>query len=532
MSDLSEEVLPIYKEQLLNKVIPSEYSAMHKKRTFWIHDLEYYELAYNCIGLEASQLLDNSINYSFDRALREIFRGIIRLTNFQSGGIGFINFDMDLSKYIENETDEQLVYFLNNFLIDLNCEVRKGCELAYVTLNIGLDTTANGKRVSLCLLEAYKQGDLYNQPFVFPNIVFKLKNKINIAKDDPNYDIFQKALQVTACCMNPTYFNCDSTLNKKLNPAKIGIMGCRTLLGENLHGTEGAVNRGNIASVTINLPQIAIESVNNNQSFYECLEKVFMISKELLLHRLYTLSNKDSAVQYIKKHNLYLNSSSEKALDILKNGTLSIGFIGLWETVMILKNSSEIAFDTFSKEGNLIIRYMAELINKIKRETQLNFSLLATSAEGVSGKFASNDLKTYLQANEIAEKGYYTNSFHIPVDLEISCFEKIRYEGGFHKYCSGGSITYVELSEHPQENTEALEDIILYATMNDCNYIGINFPLDYCICCGSRGVFNECCPLCFGKIVSLRRVSGYLSVKTKFVEGKYLELLNRASHIG
>ena len=304
------------KNYILNNIVPKKNAMKHKNRTCHIHDLEYYDITYNCIGISVDDLIGNH-SRSFQNMICALHRSIVELTNAQSGGIGFINFDSDIASYISNESDDEIIEVFHEFFLDLNMNTRKGCEKPYVTFNFGLDTSVNGRRVGFLLLKA----------FIFPNIVFKIKSGINLEKDTVNYDLYQRALSVTAQRMIPTYFNCDSVSNSSYASESIGIMGCRTRVVTNINGKEGSLNRGNVACATLNLVQMAYESNGNMKKFYGLLDENLEAAKELLIHRLNTLSKNEIFEEYYEK-NYYLDSEKHNAFEMLKNGTLSIGFIG------------------------------------------------------------------------------------------------------------------------------------------------------------------------------------------------------------
>jgi ribonucleoside-triphosphate reductase len=334
--------------------------------------------------------------------------------------------------------------------------------------------------------------------------------------------------------MVPTYFNCDCSINKTSNSELIGTMGCRSRVVNNLYGDNTSIKRGNIACVTINLVQLALESKNNFGVFKENLNEIMEDSKEILIYRFNVLANKRS-FKYLKEKNIYLDSEEDDNKKILRNGTLSIGFIGLWDAMAVLlgrKISKDDILGQYHRRGYEIINLMRKKIDKYTKEENLNFSLLASAAEGVSGKFPEYDNVNYSDVIGTIDKEYYTNSFHVPVNIELSCFEKIAAEGAFHKLCNGGAITYIELNEIPIENIEGIKDIVKFAQMQDCSYFGINFPLDICKTCSFTGTINEKCPKCQGKnILKLRRVSGYLADTKKFTLGKYAELKDRKANI-
>ncbi len=517
------------KNYILDSVIPQKYSTKHRNRTLHIHDLEFYDISYNCLGVSVSDLVGNQTQ-NFSYVIRSLFRGIVELTNIQSGGIGFINFDSDMSKYAEYASDAEIKDGIRNLFMDLNMNTRKGCEKPYVTFNFGLDTSSNGRRIGFLMLEAFEQGDEKGNPFIFPNIVFKLKRGVNIEKDSINYDLYQKALSITAKRMIPTYFNCDSTINKCYSSESIGIMGCRTRVVSNVNGREGSLNRGNVACVTLNLVQMAYAANNDVHKFFEKLDENLNDAKELLLHRFNTLVQKGMFEDYYEKK-YYLDSDKRDASKMLKNGTLSIGFIGLWDAVSVLTGTEIESVDTINrhyKTAFQIVEYMRNFTDSITQEQGLNFSLLASAAEGVTGNFAQYDDLHSGKNFSVCKKGFYTNSFHVPVNLTVNYMEKINIESKFHHLCNGGSITYVEFEEMPGINVEAVQEIIEYGYRNDCNYIGVNFPLDYCGSCSYTGRIVDSCPLCKSNNVKrLRRVSGYLSEESSFTSGKRKELNER-----
>lgn len=520
------------KNTLLSEVIP-EYAAInHKTKAVHIHDFEFYGISHNCIGIRVSTLLNNR-KMSFSQLLRELGRKIVWLTNQQSGGIGFLDFDSDMAEYIDAISDEFAIEELREFFFDLNTFSRKGCEKPYVTFNFGLNTSDKGRRCSKLLLSAYSKGDQNGNPLIFPNLVFKLKKEINVEENTPNYDLYQMALSVTSKRMVPTYFNCDAEGNKNADMNKIGIMGCRTRVVSNIYGEESGLNRGNIACVTINLVQLAFRANNSIKNLLSLIQEKMEDSKNLLLHRQNYLVEHGNFSE-IKANRIYKDSDKDN-LEMLRNGTLSIGFIGLWDAISVLHSCSFESINDMQKyelEAYNIVEFMRKEVDTYKESTNLNFSLLASAAEGVSGSFAEYD-KCHLGENsEVCVKGYYTNSFHVPVYVECDYIQKIDFEAPFHNLCNGGCITYIEMDEMPGNNVEATYEVIDYAYKAGCNYIGINFPLDNCNSCGFIGRIAGKCPKCESdNIRRLRRVSGYLAEENRFTMGKKKEMLLRKSHL-
>lgn len=516
------------KENILNNIVSDTLKEYHENRTIHLHDLEFYDIAYNCIGVSVSDLIGEN-NLKFTRMLRLLNRRIIELTNLQSGGIGLINFDGDVARYLSVEEDEEILEAFHEFFLDLNVNSRKGSEKPYVTFNFGLDISPAGRRISYLMLKAYLMGDEHGHPLVFPNLVFKIKSGVNYEPNTINHDLLQEALSVTAKRMVPTYFNCDSSFNCEFDAATIGIMGCRTRVATNVNGKNGALNRGNVASTTINLVQLAHRADGSLKKFFILLQEVMIEVKKGLLERMNVLcQNADFTVLYEKGY--YLDSSCCDSYKMLSNGTLSIGFIGLWDAIATLHKVSFLKVEDmlpYRDEAYSIVAYMREFTDCATKEEHLNFSLLASAAEGVTGRFAEYDQKCI----EIAKKGFYTNSYHVPVDVNIDYFQKCDFEAPFHALCNGGSITYIEFEEIPSGNVEAVNEVVSYAHDADCNYIGINFRMDNCCKCGYVGRIMDTCVVCGSNhIRRLRRVSGYLSEDVSFTTGKKKELSKRTSH--
>lgn len=522
------------KKQFILNSLPLQFAELHRSQSIHIHDLEFYDVTYNCIGLDAASLIGSG-DFSFSHAVRRLFRGIVDLTNRQSGGIGMINFDKDMAFYVHDETDAELEEQLYELFCDLNSNTRKGCEKAYITFNFGLDVSEKGRRISKALLSTCMKGAEKEASFIFPNLVFKLRKEINRTPGSPNYDLYTQALRTTSRRMIPTYLNCDSSANtiSGINPEKIGVMGCRSRVVNNLYGEKTALHRGNVACVTVNLVQIAYESHSDMNTFFSLLNERFVSAKEMLLHRYHTLAEHADFSEYYSL-GYYTGSEKRDAYEMLKNGTLAIGFIGVWDSLAVLHNknwSTAKEMKPYADEAFTVVKTMRELTDAMIEETHLNFSLLGSAAEGVTGMFACYDSMHMGKGNPVSEKGYYSNSFHIPVDVDADFYEKFSLEGRFHALCNGGSISYVELNEMPFGNTEAVHEIVDFACDQDCNYIGINFQLDHCRSCGFTGKIADSCPECNSRDIShLRRVSGYLSEVKNFTAGKTKELAARIPH--
>lgn len=514
-----------------SSLLNSEWLELHKLGYLHIHDLEYTGISHNCIGINLKTLLEKKFsrfmeNLKTSDLMDEMLEIFLTLSNEQSGGIGIMNIDEDLAPYVENISHEELTSEFRSFFKRLNLNLRKGFEKAYITFNMGLNTENGGRKVTSSMLKAFQEGEpLTGVPFLFPNLVFKIKDGINRKDGDLNYDLLQLAAEVSSTRMNPTYYNCD-ILEKSHIPSNLqGIMGCRTLLGSNRHGRSGGEFRGNIAALSLNLPKIASES-QSREEFFEKLDSLSEISREILMERYRLLCNLSlENFRYIRKNGFYLNSDSTDTEGMLKNGTLSLGFIGVFDALAKLEKSSiDITFvKNHMGEAEEILKFMRDKTDMWSEKYQVNFSLLASSGEGISGKFAKDD----------PENEFYTNSFHLPVYCNTGIFEKISLESKLSQYCNGGSISYVELSAQASGNPQSILDIVEYGMMSGCTYLGVNFKLDICNCCTHEGSFkDENCPNCTSEdIVKIRRVSGYLSNKDSFKLGKREEELARIAHL-
>lgn len=529
-----------HKEYLLKNVIPTRLARNHEECRCHIHDLEFYDFTYNCLGVHVADLVRLGAPHagralSFAQMVRALQRGIVVLTNNQSGGIGLMNFDAEAAEYLGDETDEEVCAALSELYEDLNVASRRGCERPYVTLNIGLATTESGRRVASAVLQAFERGYGDGMPFLFPNIVFKLSRVANLATDAPNHDLYEQALSVTAKRMIPTYFNCDQSANRDLPATEIGVMGCRSRLAGNRNGKAGAFNRGNVACVTLNLVQMAYQARGNMAEFYYLLDQQMKDAEALLMHRFATLCSHPERLAGCLAGSYYMGSETGDVKTMLANGTFSIGFIGIWDALGVLYGEPDMDGAWLKEhfhEAYLLVKHMREFTDAASERQGFNFSLLASAAEGVTGRMAMYDAEHLGKGHATSEKGFYTNSFHVPVTVPVGYREKTALEGPFHKLCNGGSITYVEFREMPSRNVQAVREVVENAVAEDCSYIGINFPLDACNDCGYTGRMNEECPICNGHhIKRLRRVSGYLAEESTFAAGKQKEMAHRLSHI-
>ena len=530
------------KEEILAS-LPSKWAELHKDGHIHIHDLDAYGLTYNCLTFD----LFNKFPYSDYKGLSDsrkilklfsFFKEIVsKVGNEQSGGMAFPNFDCELSRLIDeldicyNDGIKTLVSdCISDFLEWCNnSHERMGQVSYYITLNIGL--ADNEIAQSICEMVIRNFGSLPKTVFK-PNIVFKVKEGINYNPGDRNYYLLELALDCSSRKMIPTYLLCDCPSDREIDPKLLSVMGCRTRVVDDIYGHPGAIGRGNIDNITINLPRLAFETKNemsDSDNAIDIFKKKWLgvadIIKEILLDRYYrTLSQSPNDFPTVVKYGLWAEGLKDTK-ETFRHGTLSIGFIGLSEAFEILFGKRFYEDQELIDKALEFVSFMRDYTNTCRDRYVLNFSLLATSGELISGRFPKLDSNYF--GNPILEKGYYTNSFHVNVDSGLTALEKIAIEGSFHKYCNGGSISYVELGEAPIGNVEGLMEMLTCAHDSGTRYLGFNYPLDICKKCGESGVFDTC-PVCNSdEITRIRRVSGYLEILDYFVEGKKNEVRER-----
>jgi len=527
--------------------LPNTWSNLHNNGNIHIHDLDAWGLTYNCLTVDLRMFFpckrfdglseEAKIIGVFD-FLKEF---LTKLGNEQSGGMAFANFDIEIAEVLErlgipqaNINDTLLRAAVSSFFVWCNnSHERMGKVSYYVSVNIGLAQNEYARYICRVILEEFAKTGV---TIYKPNIIFKVKSGINAFPIDDGYSLFCLALKTTTQKMIPTYLLCDAPMNMGVDPFKIAVMGCRTRVVDNKYelNTGGrSIGRGNICNISINLPRIALEIDKAGVSdtlyidkFLEAWDELADTVSKILEARYESLVTERSSEDFRtnNQYGLWCVPFAENPLDeIFKHGTLSIGFIGLSETVEIMtgkKMSHDKDAHDVAKE---IVKHMRDFVDKKRAETRFNYSLLATSGELISGRFAELDKKNG-HAHRVNKKDFYTNSFHMEVDSRLSPFDKIEKESPFHLFCNGGCISYVELKEAPINNEQALEDLITYAIRNGIHYLGFNFNMDVCDKCGINGIFDKC-PECGSKeITRIRRVSGYLEVLEYFTKGKKKEV--------
>ena len=407
------------------------------------------------------------------------------------------------------KADRDTKQAMEGFVHNLNTmHSRAGAQTPFSSINYGTDTSPEGRMVIRNILLALDAGLGHGETCIFPIHIFKVKEGVNYNEGDPNYDLFRLSCKVSAKRLFPNYTFLDSPFNLQYyvpgHPeTEVATMGCRTRVMANVYDPtrQIAYSRGNLSFTSINLPRLAIESGGDEKKFYDSLEHMLELVAQQLLDRFEIQANKHIYnYPFLMGQGVWLDSDKlslqDNLREVLKHGTLSIGFIGLAETLTALYGHHHGESGEMQKKGLEIIGFMRSFCDRISQEHKMNFTLLATPAEGLSGRFIRMDQKRYGKLPGITDREYYTNSFHIPVWFPISVYDKIRLEAPYHALCNAGHISYVELDGDTARNVEAFESVVRCMHDFGIGYGSINHPVDRDPICGYVGIIGDVCPRC------------------------------------
>ncbi len=407
------------------------------------------------------------------------------------------------------KTDRDTKQAMEGFVHNLNTmHSRAGAQTPFSSINYGTDTTAEGRMVIKNILLALDAGLGHGETCIFPIHIFKVKEGVNYNETDPNYDLFRLSMRVSAKRLFPNYTFLDAPYNLQYYvpgrpETEVATMGCRTRVMGNVYDPtrQIAYSRGNLSFTSINLPRIAIEANGDEKLFYEKLQAMLELVAQQLLDRFEIQANKRIYnYPFLMGQGIWLDSDNlnlnDDLREVLKHGTLSIGFIGLAETLTALYGHHHGESEAMQEKGKEILGFMRSFCDNKSKEMQMNFTLLGTPAEGLSGRFIRMDQKRYGKLPGITDREYYTNSFHIPVWFPISAYDKIRLEAPYHALCNAGHISYVELDGDTARNVEAFESIVRCMHDFGIGYGSINHPVDRDPICGYVGIIGDVCPRC------------------------------------
>lgn len=412
-------------------------------------------------------------------------------------------------KYANKEVRRATYQAMEAFVHNLNTmHSRAGAQIPFSSINYGTDTSSEGRLIIENILLATEAGLGNGETAIFPINIFKVKEGINFNPGEPNYDMFQLACKVSAKRLFPNFSFIDAPFNKAYydpedHNTEVAYMGCRTRVIGNVYDPSRQVvgGRGNLSFTSVNLPRLAIKSNGDVDFFFEQLERMVDLCMDQLYER-YKIQAGKKVLNYpfLMGQGVWLDSDklkpSDKVGEVLKHGTLTVGFIGLAECLKALIG----AHHGESREARIlgleIVGFMRKKVDEMSKKTGMNYTLIATPAEGLSGRFVRMDKERYGKIEGVTDREYYTNSFHVPVYYGINAFEKIKIEAPYHALTNAGHITYVELDGDPCKNLEAFEQVVRYMKECGVGYGSINHPVDRDPVCGYTGIIDDVCPCC------------------------------------
>ena len=458
-----------------------------------------------------------------------------------------------IMKYAEErgyrETERRTYQAMEAFIHNLNTmHSRAGAQTPFSSINYGMDTSPEGRMVMRNLLLVTESGLGRGETPIFPIQIFRVKSGVSYNPGDPNYDLFRLAIRVSAKRLFPNFSFVDAPFNLQYykpghHETEIAYMGCRTRVIGNVYDPTREVcnRRGNLSFTSINLPRIAIEAKGDIDRFFAMLDERMDLVFEQLDERFeIQAAKKVRNYPFLMGEGVWLDSEKlswdDEVREVLKHGTLSVGFIGLAETLVALIGEHHGQSERAQKLGLEIIGHMRRRTDERSEQKKMNYTLLATPAEGLAGRFVKIDKERYGIIPGITDREYYTNSFHIPVYFPISAFEKIRLEAPYHALTNAGHISYIEMDGDPTKNLDAFEAVVRAMHDAGIGYGSINHPVDRDPVCGYNGIIGDCCPKCGRQeeevhFERIRRITGYLvGTLDRFNDGKRAEEHDRVHH--
>lgn len=455
------------------------------------------------------------------------------------------------AKKATEETDKATYQAMEALLHNLNTmHSRAGAQTPFSSINYGMDTSTEGRMVMKNMLLVTEAGLGNGETAIFPIQIFRVKDGVNFNPGEPNYDLFKLSCRVSAKRLFPNFSFQDAPFNlqyyKEGHPeTEIAYMGCRTRVIGNVNDPEREITygRGNLSFTSINLPRIAILANKNIDWFFSELDRKIDLVVDQLMER-FEIQAKKKVHNYpfLMGEGVWIDSEKlnydDEVREVLKHGTLSVGFIGLAEALKALLGVHHGESEIAQNLGLDIIGHMRKRMDDLSAETHLNFSLLATPAEGLSGRFVRMDRERFGSIEGVTDREYYTNSFHVPVYYPISAYKKIQLEAPYHELTNAGHITYIELDGDPSTNLDAFEKVIRYMKAQGIGYGSINHPVDRDPVCGYNGIIGDTCPKCgrsetdgeYG-FQRIRRITGYLvGTLDRFNNAKRAEVRDRVKH--
>ncbi|KAB7667645.1 anaerobic ribonucleoside triphosphate reductase [Bacillus sp. B1-b2] len=558
MSHMMQFASTSSKHYTMEHLLSKEVKTAFEEGYIHIHDLDFFSSGTTtCCQIPLGKVLADGFNtgHGFMREPNSIMSAMALTSiilqanqNQQHGGQAIPMLDYDLAPYIQKSftnnkkkleeiikdanvleqkawewTEKETYQACEAFIHNCNSmHSRGGNQTPFVSVNLGTDTSVEGRMLTRNLLLATKAGLGRGETPIFPIIVFKVKDGINYEKNDPNYDLFRLGLETTSKRLFPNFVFIDAPFNlayyNGTPESEVATMGCRTRIMGNLHGKEQTIGRGNLSFTSINLPLLALESTTIEDFYEKLTTNIDLVVKQLFERFMYQGSKRGANFKFLYTQGVW-NGGDKLAIetplkDILKQGTLSIGYVGLAEALVALLGVHHGESKKAYEIGLEIVRFMRQKADEAAEQYQLNYSLIATPAESFAGKALRTTKKRFGVIKGVTDREYFTNSFHIPVYYPISIYEKIKKEAPFHELCNAGHITYVELDGDASKNVDAIETIVRTMKESGIGYGSINHPVDRCLSCQHKGIINKQCPNCGEEdekqIERIRRITGYL----------------------
>lgn len=580
------------KEYNLEYLIDPKIAQLHRDGWLHIHDLDFYAWTTTCTQIELRKLFKNGFNtgHGHLRAPKSIgsYAALAAIAiqsnqNDQHGGQSVVDFDYAMAEgvkytyekyykeaasicedlhgrdsefnekwiqdYALNKTTRDTYQAMEGFVHNLNTmHSRAGAQVPFSSINYGTDTSWAGRLAMEQLLLATEAGLGHGETPIFPIQIFRVKEGVNYNPEDPNYDLFKLAMKVSAKRLFPNFAFIDAPFNlqyyKPGHPeTEVAYMGCRTRVMGNVYDPtrEVAPGRGNLSFTSINLPRLGIESKGDYLVFFDMLDEMLNYTLDQLLARYKIQASRVVRnFPFLMGEGVWMDSDGLKPDDtvgeVLKHGTLSIGFCGLAECLVAL-NGKHHGEDEFSQElGLRIVGYIRNFCDRQSKRLGMNVTCLATPAESLAGRLLRSDKDKYGIIPGVTDRDYYTNSFHVPVYYHLPALRKIGIEAPYHRLTNAGHISYVELDGDPTKNLAAFERVVRHMKEAGIGYGSINHPVDRDPVCGYNGIINDTCPQC-GRTEDgipferIRRITGYLvGTLDKWNDAKRAEEHDRVKH--
>lgn len=578
------------KEYNLEYLIKPAIAELHRDGWIHIHDLDFYAWTTTCTQIELRKLFKNGFNtgHGHLRAPKSIgsYAALAAIAiqsnqNDQHGGQSVVDFDYAMAEgvrytyqkylkegyticerlndlkdkawildYAMEKTTRDTYQAMEGFIHNLNTmHSRAGAQVPFSSINYGTDTSWEGRLAIEQLLLATEAGLGHGETPIFPIQIFRVKEGVNYNPDDPNYDLFKLAMKVSAKRLFPNFAFIDAPFNlqyyKPGHPeTEVAYMGCRTRVMGNVYDSsrEIAPGRGNLSFTSINLPRLGIESKGDYLTFFKLLDKMLDATMQQLLDRYKIQASRVVRnFPFLMGEGVWMDSDGlspdDTVGEVLKHGTLSIGFCGLAECLVAL-NGKHHGEDEFSQElGLRIVGYIRDYCNRKSTELSMNVTCLATPAESLAGRLLRSDRERYGIIKGVTDRDYYTNSFHVPVYYHLPALKKIDIEAPYHALTNAGHISYVELDGDPTKNLAAFERVVRHMKEAGIGYGSINHPVDRDPVCGYNGIINDTCPCCGRSEADgvpferIRRITGYLvGTLDKWNDAKRAEERDRVKH--